>query len=110
MPIFDPEELMGRVLSVIQEDGKTTRIKIMEAIDEHHDATSACKPTVKFKCSVNNDAYEEVLSYNQTLQHLAKGDNDIVWKSQEIIGHQGPLQPNHKDYKGSMYNLTILWE
>ena len=41
---------------------------------------------------------------------MAKEDNDIVWKFKEIIGHQGPLVQNHKDYKGSMYNLTILWE
>ena len=110
MPIIDPEELVGKVLSVTQEDGETTRIKVIEAINDHHDANSEYKPTVKFKCSVNNDAYEEVLSYNQILEYLAKDDNDIVWKFQEIIGHQGPLSQNHKDYKGSMYNLTILWE
>ena len=59
---------------------------------------------------MNNDAYEEILAYNQILEYLAKEDNDIVWKFKEIIGHQGPLLQNHKDYKESMYNLTILWE
>ena len=39
-----------------------------------------------------------------------KEDNDIVWKFKEIIGHQSPLSQSHKDYKGSMYNLTIMWE
>ena len=110
MPIIDPEELVGKVLSVTQKDGETTRIKVIEAIKDHHDTGSGYKPTVKFKCSVNNDEYEEVLSYNQILEYLEKDDNDIVWKFQEIIGHQGPLTQNHKDYKGSMYNLTILWE
>ena len=78
MPIIDPEELVGKVLSVTKEDGETTRIKVIEAISDHHDANSVYKPTVKFKCSVNNDAYEEVLSYNQILEYLAKEDNDIV--------------------------------
>ena len=110
MPIIDPEELVGKVLSVTQEEGETTRIKIIEAINEHQDDSSRSKPAVKFKCSVNNDAYEEVLSYNQILEYLEKDDNDIVWKFKDIIGHPGPLQPNHKDYMGSMYNLTILWE
>ena len=50
-----------------KEDGETSRIKVIEAISDHHDANSVYKPTVKFKCSVNNDAYEEVLSYNQIL-------------------------------------------
>ena len=56
MPIIDPEELVGKVLSVTKEDGETTRIKVIEAISDHHDANSVYKPTVKFKCSVNNDA------------------------------------------------------
>ena len=34
----------------------------------------------------------------------------LLWKFKEILGHQGPLMQNHKEYKGSMYNLTILWE
>ena len=110
MPIIDLEELLGRALSIIQEDGETTQIKIIEAIKDHHDSNSGYKPTVKFKCSVNKYAYEEVLSYNQILEYLAKNDNEIVWKFKEIIDHQGHLLPTHKDYKGSMYNLTILWE
>ena len=109
MPIIDPEELVGKVLSVTKEDGETTRIKVIEAVSDHHDANSEYKPTVKLKCSVKNDAYEEILSYNQILEYLAKEDNDIVWKFKEIIDHQGTLAQNHKDYKGSMYNLTILW-
>ena len=85
MPIIDPEELVGRVLSITQEDGEATRININEAISDHKDASNEYKPTVKFKCSVNNDAYEEVLTYNQILEYLAKDDNEIVWKFQEII-------------------------
>ena len=42
------------------------------------------KPTVKFRCSINNDVYEEVLSYNQILEYLAKDDNDIVWNFKDI--------------------------
>ena len=98
MPIIDPEELVGKVLSVTKEDGETTRIKVTEAISDHHDTNSVYKLTVKFKCSVNNDAYEEVLSYNQILEYLAKEDNTIVWNFKKIIGHQDPLTQNHKDY------------
>ena len=47
---------------------------------------------------------------HQILEYLAQDDNDIVWKFKNIVGHQGPLTPAHNDYRGSMYNLTILWE
>ena len=33
-----------------------------------------------------------------------------TWKFNEIKGHQGPLNPNHQDYKGSRYNVLIAWE
>ena len=110
MPIINPEELVGRTLSFTQEDGETTRIKIIEAIHDQETSTSDNPRTVRFKCSMNNESYEDILSYNQILEYLSKEDNDIVWKFQDIIGHQGPLSKSHKDYKGSMYNLTVLWE
>ena len=78
MPIIDLEELVGKVLSVIKEDGEITRSKVIEPISNHHDANTVYRPTVKLKCSVNNDAYKEVLSYNQILEYLAKEDNDNV--------------------------------
>ena len=110
MPIIDPEELVGKALSVTQEDGETTRIKVIEAISDHHNVNSMSNPTVKSRCSISNVEYEKVLCYNQIFEYLAKNDIDIVWKFKEIIGHQGPLSQNHKNYKGSMYNMTILWE
>ena len=79
MPIIDPEELVRKALSVTQEDGETTRIKIIEAISDHYDVNSMSKLTVKFRCSINNGAYEEVLSYNQILEYLAKDDIEILW-------------------------------
>ena len=67
IPIIDLEELVGKALSATQEDGETTRIKIIEAISGHHDMNSMSKPTVKFRCSIRNDVYEEILSYNQIM-------------------------------------------
>ena len=68
------------------------------------------KPTVKSRCLINNNTYEEVLSYIQILEYLTTDDKDNVWKFKDIIGYQGPLSQTHKDYKKSMYSLTILWE
>ena len=61
---------------------------------------------------MNNDAYEEILTYNQILEYMSNqdGDDGVLWKFKERIGHQGPLRKTHKDYKGSPYNVTVLWK
>ena len=33
-----------------------------------------------------------------------------VWKFYWIMGHQGPLTQNDKDYNGFNYNVMIKWE
>ena len=38
-------------------------------------------------------------------------DAGNLWKFRHIlVGHQGPLTPNDKHYKGSQYNVKIEWE
>jgi hypothetical protein len=49
--------------------------------------------------SLDEDAREEVINYNQLLDYLARdNDNDIVWKFKRIVSHQGPITSNHPDY------------
>ena len=36
--------------------------------------------------------------------------SDVYWKFKRIVSHQGPLQSNHPDYKGSLYNVMLEWE
>ena len=47
----------------------------------------------KFRVSVNDDQYEEILRYNDTLNF--------------IVGHQGPL---HSSDCGYSNNVMIKWE
>jgi hypothetical protein len=45
------------------------------------------------------------------MEYLTRDDTtDIVWKFRHIVSHQGPLRPDHPDYRGSMYNVMIEWE
>ena len=37
-------------------------------------------------------------------------ENEIVWKFQRIVSHQGPLVASHPDYNGSSFNVIIEWE
>ena len=54
---------------------------------------------MKYRCNINDDAYEKILSYNEILHHVEKYDNtEVVWKFKSITAHQGPIDKNHKDY------------
>ena len=58
---------------------------------------------------MNND-YEEVVAYNDIVDFIEQDQTwDGIWKFREILRHQGPLKPKHKDYKGAKYNL-VEWE
>ena len=59
---------------------------------------------------------EELISYNQLLDHLqAAHENDIgmdqeLFKFRTIIGHHSPLKATDPDWKGSKYNVQVEWE
>ena len=65
MPIINPTDLVGRTFLLDgQEDGQTFRARIVEAINAHQDKVKDNPELLKFRCSVNNDKYEEILAYN----------------------------------------------
>ena len=61
---------------------------------------------------INDDQYEEVLSYNEIHNYIEQQDDDgtKLWKFKRIIAHEGPLKPTDPTYKGSKYNIMIKWE
>ena len=107
MPITNPEDLVGRTfLMEEQEDGQKFRARIVEAINSHEDEVMKNPELLKFKCSINNDQYEEVMAYNDIVQRIyAEKESDILWKYKEIVSHEGPLSQNHPNYKGFRFNV-----
>jgi hypothetical protein len=65
-----------------------------------------------FCISINEDEYEEIITYNQLLDFIQKNEeNDkIVWRFKRIVGHQGPLLRHNTDYNGSKFNVLVEWE
>ena len=68
-----------------------------------------------FVSSVNDDMYEEILTYNEILEYIMKNkeqddDQAIVWKFKCIGGHQGPLKKGNPGYNGSKFNVLVEWE
>ena len=109
MPIVDPEDLIGRTFLVPTDDGQVHRAKIVECVQEHLDKTKS--EHLRFRCSINNDKYEEIMSYNDIITYLEKdAENPVLWKFKKIVSHQGPIDKNHPDYNGSSYNVRVEWE
>ena len=116
MPFFDPTDLVGRTfLMDLQENGERYRMKILEVLVENEEQLAKHPDCIKFICSVNDDMYEEILTYNEILEYIAENeeqdvDQAIMWKFKCIAGHQGPLKKGDPTYNGSKFNVLVEWE
>lgn len=112
MAIIDPNDLIGRTyLSAPAEDGQRMRLRVIEILENEEAGRLQDPATIKFKAVNGQETYEEVVSYNQLLDHLDSDDGDDgVWHFRKICGHQGPLMPSDDRYKGSRWNVQIEWE
>ena len=116
MPIFNPTDLVGHTLLMDpQEDGERYRIKIIEALDKNEEQLSKHPNHIKFMCSVNDDMYKEIFTYNEILEYITKNeardeDQAIIWMFKHIAGHQGPLKKGDPGYNGSKFNVLVEWE
>jgi hypothetical protein len=111
--IVDPQELLGcTFLMDTQEDGQRLRACIIECISNHEANVCHSDDHVKFRISVNEDEYKEIITYNELMDFIDKNqENDaIVWQFRCIVGHQGPLLWHDKDYNGSRFNVLVEWE
>ena len=116
MPIFNPTNLVGcTFLMDLQENSERYRMKILEALVENEEQLAKHPSCIKFICSVNDDMYEEILTYNEILEYIMKNkeqdaDQAIMWKFKHIDGHQGPLKKGDPTYNGSKFNVLVEWE
>jgi hypothetical protein len=52
-----------------------------------------------------------VVSFLSNVHEVDQYDEDSdIQQFKDIVDHEGPLNPNHPNYKGSKYNLRIEWE
>ena len=112
MMVMKPEDMIGRTfLTDPLDNGEQHRARIVKAIEEHQDNITEHPDRIKFLCSFNNEQYEEIMSYNDIVDHIEKDTDDTtVWKLRRITAHEGPLNPSHPTYKGSSYNVMVEWE
>ena len=55
---------------------------------------------------------QAIISYNQVLNYLEKDnkDDETLFKFRAITDHQGPLDIDDPNSKGSLYNVMVEWE
>ena len=118
MPTSDPSDLIGRTfLLPPEENGERHRAKVtrqvVEIIDQDNDQRIE---NINFILDIGNGKFEELISYNQLLEHLENAqDHDMgmdqeLYRFRAIIGHQDPLLASAPDWKGSKYNVQVEWE
>ena len=111
MANIDIPNLLGRSFLLPPEDnGEHHMAKIID-IDDHGQPLE----DIKFKLKINKDQAEEIMSYNQLMDYIQKGtdaeeDPDSLFKSRDIVAHQGPLESTDPNHKGSNYNVMVEWE
>ena len=87
------------------------RAKIIERIHSHKEVTANNPDNIKFRCSFNNDEYEDIITYNDIITHIEDDTpGEGIWRFRSIIAHEGPLTTNDHNYKGSSYNVMVKWE
>ena len=87
------------------------RLRVCKILDQDDRLRMLHPATVKFRAVNGDNSYEEVVSYNQIMDHLADDDGeDGLWHFKSIDAHQGPILPSDPRYNGSRYNLCITWE
>jgi hypothetical protein len=81
--IVNPQELLGcTFLMDTEEDGQRFRARIVECISDHESNVCRSDDHVNFRISVNEDEYEEIITYNELMDFIKKNqENDaIVWR------------------------------
>ena len=115
MPTFDPTDLIGRTfLLPPEENGERHIAKVTRQVVEIIDQDNGQKvESINFILDIVNVKVEELISYNQLLEHLENAQEHVMGMDQEfyrvraIIGHQGPFLASDPDWKGSKYNVQV---
>jgi hypothetical protein len=113
MIYFDTGDLVGRTFLMQEDDnGLRSRARISEVLEDHEKNVADNPVLKKFKCLVGEDEFEEILSYNEVMQHIEKDDDngETFWKYKRISGHEGPSTKTHSSWKGEKYNVKVEWE
>ena len=109
-----PDDLAGQYFHMPHpKTDLPTHLTIGRLIDDydqalHKDRTRQAHFEVKF----TRDEKDDIMSYNDIVNYMNR-DSSLYdgeyWNYRKIIAHEATPR-NHPNYKGSSYNLRVLWE
>ena len=78
MVTIDPKDLIGRTfLKNSEEDGQRFRAQVVRAVIDKEEDLKKGSEHMKFICEVPNSTVDEILTYNEILDHIARDNEDI---------------------------------
>lgn len=92
MSVLCANEMVGcTFLMDQQQDGQCHCACIVEFIQDHEHALWMSDDHHKFRVSINDDEYEEIITYNELMDFIKKNEenDEIVWSFKHIVRHQG---------------------
>ena len=109
-----PDDLPGQYFHMPHpKTGLPTHMMIGKFIDDyyqalHKDKTRQAHFKIKFTMDEKNDImlYNDIVNYMNHDSALYDGE---YWNYCKIVAHEVTPR-NHPNYKGSSYNLRVLWE
>ena len=89
MPTFDPSDLIGRTfLLPPEENGERHRDKVTRQVVEIIDKDNGHMiENINFILDIGNGKVEELISYNQLLEHLENAQDYDMGMDQEVQSH-----------------------
>ncbi len=112
---YSPEDLIGKTYTKDTDaDGNKMKAKVVSLITELNERNKERK---RFLIRIDEAKADEIISYDELCDHIEKEESkkdiqneDLYWQFKEITGHYGPLTKHSPNYKGSSWNVSILWE
>jgi hypothetical protein len=78
LAIVDPYKLVGRTfLMDPQDDGQHFLARIVDLVEDHQSKVCKSDNHYKFRISVNDNQYEEVITYNELMDFIQKNEEKI---------------------------------
>ena len=99
------------------DNGERLRAKVSrKVVEDIEKADGERVQKLSYILGIGNGKVEELISYNQLVDHLEAASNednmisDDLYKFRAIIGHKGPLKPTDPNWKGCKFNVLVEWE
>ena len=107
MPGFNPDDLVRRTFLLSPGDnGERLRAKVTtKVVEDIEEADGERVQKLCFILGIGNGKLDEIISYNQLVDHLETAAND-----DNEISDQGLLKPTDPNWKGCKYNVLVDWE